>query len=302
VTTIVVGIEDSLRGEDAIALAGDVARAGDADVLAVCAYPFDARPAAHYNAAMRATLREQASAMLDRLCEPLSDLTGVRRIAIADPSPARALLAAAAASDAALIVVGSSHAGHDGHVRPGSTAWRLLQGAPCSVALAPQGHRLRPHLPGGRVTVAFDGSRGAWAALAAGAPLARAWERSLRVVTVFAPEPPTSPWTHVPPGFIRITPDAERAARASLERAAAAVEGAQAAFLVGDPARELARESQVSDLIVTGSRGYGPEPAVLLGGVSGRLLETAACPVLIVPNGAAVPLGGLGKLRTQAAA
>ena len=60
---------------------------------------------------------------------------------------------------------------------------------------------------------------------------------------------------------------------------------AEPAFLVGDPARELARESEVSDLLVIGSRSYGPSPAVLLGGVSGPLIETAACPVLIVPNG-----------------
>ena len=41
VATIVVGIEDSLRGQDAVALAGDLARASGAEVLAVCAYPFD---------------------------------------------------------------------------------------------------------------------------------------------------------------------------------------------------------------------------------------------------------------------
>ena len=72
--TIVVGIEDSLRAQDAVALAGDLARASGAEVLAVCAYPFDPRPAAHYNVSMRAPLREAAEETLEALCEPLSDL------------------------------------------------------------------------------------------------------------------------------------------------------------------------------------------------------------------------------------
>jgi nucleotide-binding universal stress UspA family protein len=184
-------------------------------------------------------------------------------------------------------------------VRPGSTAWRLLQGAPYPIALAPQGHRLRPHLTGGRVTVAFDGSAGAHSALSAAAPLARAAGLPLRVVTVFAPDVAAPPWLCTPPGYLRDMGDAEREARAQLERAVDGLPGAEPAFLLGDPARELARESEVSDLLVIGSRGYGPAPAVLLGEVSGRIVETSACPVLIVPNGIAEPLRGLVEARGE---
>src|SRR3954454_16022314 len=185
VATIVVGIEDSLRGEDATALAGDLARATGAELLAVCAYPYDDRAEAHYNPVRREPLREAAQAVLNRVCEPLSQLPHVRRIAVADPSAARALLNAAAGSDATLIVVGSSHTTDHGGVRPGSTGRRLLAGAPCSMVIAPQGHRLQPHLTHGRVTVGFDGSRPARAALRAGALLAGATGLSLRVVRVF---------------------------------------------------------------------------------------------------------------------
>jgi nucleotide-binding universal stress UspA family protein len=298
-STIVVGIEDSLRAEDAVALAGDLARATGADVLAVCAYPFDDRPAAHFNVFMRGPLREAAQATLDRLCEPLSDLPRVDRRAVADRAPARALLSAAEAAGAALIVVASSHSGSHGRVCPGSTARHLLQGSPYPIAIAPQGHRLRPHLTGGRVTVAFDGSAGARAALCAAAPLARATGRSLRALGVFSPDVDPPPWLRTPPGFLRVTAAAERTARAQLERAVAAYPGAQAAFVIGDPARELALESEVSDLLVIGSRGYGPEPAVLLGEVSGRLVETAVCPVVIVPNGVDEPLRGLVETRGE---
>jgi nucleotide-binding universal stress UspA family protein len=298
-STIVVGIDDSLRSQDAVALAADLARAGGAGVLAVCAYPFDDRPAAHFNPVMRGPLREAAEDTLERLCEPLSGLACIRRVPVADTSPARALLEAAKAADAALIVVASSHAGYHGRVCPGSTAWRLLQGSPYPVAIAPQGHRLRPHLSSGRVTVAFDGSPGARAALRAATPLAQAAGLTLRLTRVFAPETQTVPWLPAPPGLIRVTDNAERGARAELERAVAELPEAETAFLIGDPAHELALESEISDLLVIGSRDYGPAPAVLLGGVSGRLVETATCPVLIVPNGVADPLHGFVKTRGE---
>jgi nucleotide-binding universal stress UspA family protein len=304
VATIVVGIEDSLRAQDAVALTGDLARASGAAVLAVCAYPFDERPAAYANVSMREPLRQAAEAVLERRCEPLSDLADVRRVAVADPSPARALLAIAEAEGAALIVVGSSHQGFHGRVSPGSTGWKLLGGASCSVALAPQGHRLRPHRSRGRITVGFDGSPTAQTALDVAAPLARASGASLRVVTVFEPDSAPPPWLLAPPGFIRLTADAERATHAALDRATRAVPEAEPAFLVGDPAGELTREADVADLLVIGSRGYGPAPAVLLGEVSGRLMETATCPVLIVPHGAPRPpalVEHRGELLTRAA-
>jgi len=40
-----------------------------------------------------------------------------------------------------------------------------------------------------------------------------------------------------------------------------------------------------ADLLVCGSRGYGPARRVLLGGVSSRLLRHARLPVVIVPRG-----------------
>lgn len=48
---------------------------------------------------------------------------------------------------------------------------------------------------------------------------------------------------------------------------------------------EPARESEVCDLLVLGSRGYGPAGAVTLGDVSDALLRSAACPAIVLPNG-----------------
>jgi nucleotide-binding universal stress UspA family protein len=294
--TIVVGVDDSPRSEDAIALARALAEAAGANVLAVCAFPYDDRPEAHFNPAMRPALQELADATLERLCEPLTDDARVRRLAVGDVSPARALERVARDEHAALIVVGSSHAGRHARLHPGSTAQRLLHGAPCAVALAPLGYRLRPHLKLHRISVGFDGSAEGARALSAGLHVARAAAAPLRVIRVFTPDWPVPPTLLSVPGYVRLTPAAEQAAHAELERAVAALPGdvwAEPAFLHGDPVHQLAVESEVADLLVIGSRGYGPLKSVLLGRVSGGVVRTAACPVLIVPHGADEPLDAL---------
>jgi len=294
--TIVVGVDDSPRSEDAIALARALADAAGADVLAVCAFPYDDRPEAHFNLAMRPHLQELADRTLEKLCEPLIEDARVRRLAVADLSPARALERVARDEHAALIVVGSSHSASHARLHPGSTGERLLQGAPCPVALAPLGYRLRPHLELQRISVAYDASPEGARALSAGLLVARAAGAPLRVIRVFTVDWPVPPSMLAIPGYVRLTPAAEEAARNDLERTVAALPKdvwAEPAFLHGDPAQQLTMESQVADLLVIGSRGYGPLKSVLLGGVSGKIVRTAACPVLIVPHGADASLDAL---------
>ena len=61
-------------------------------------------------------------------------------------------------------------------------------------------------------------------------------------------------------------------------------------LLHGDPAAALADEAEKGvDLMVLGSRGYGPIGRVLAGGVSLALVRTAPCPLLVIPRGAAAP-------------
>ena len=51
-----------------------------------------------------------------------------------------------------------------------------------------------------------------------------------------------------------------------------------------DPAEALAEATRELDLLVAGSRSYGPLRAVLLGRTTRRLLPIAHCPVMIVPR------------------
>ena len=57
--------------------------------------------------------------------------------------------------------------------------------------------------------------------------------------------------------------------------------------LTGDPAVELARLSHHADLLVLGSHGHGKAAGLLLGSVVSECLRHAACPVVVIPAGAA---------------
>ena len=76
--------------------------------------------------------------------------------------------------------------------------------------------------------------------------------------------------------------------REGLERAVAALPddvSAKGVFVAGRPSAELAAQSEGVDLMVVGSRGYGPLAAVLLGGVTHGLVRTGRLPVIVLPRG-----------------
>ena len=54
---------------------------------------------------------------------------------------------------------------------------------------------------------------------------------------------------------------------------------------MNDPVAALVELSRDVDLIVCGSRAYGPVRSVLLGAVTHRLAHEAHCPVLFIPRG-----------------
>jgi nucleotide-binding universal stress UspA family protein len=89
-------------------------------------------------------------------------------------------------------------------------------------------------------------------------------------------------------GFIMPPEELEREMGAALEADVAALEGGErvrAELVTGNAVEEISRRSTDADLLVMGSRGYGPRRAVLLGGVSGRVVREASCPVVVVPRG-----------------
>jgi nucleotide-binding universal stress UspA family protein len=221
----------------------------------------------------------------------------VERRLEASSSPARGLHDTAVAEQVDLIVVGSSHHGPLGRVLLGSVGERLLAGAPCAVAIAPRGHATREPRGIGVVAVAFDGSPEAQVALRTAHDLATRSGAALRALMII--EPPASiPGQFVPlPGLEPLVTiergealqRQELAARTALDSAVHGLGGGaaieQEVLFGSDPASSILGAAGTDvDLLVLGSRAYGPVRRALVGSVSGTVVRHAPCPVLITPR------------------
>jgi nucleotide-binding universal stress UspA family protein len=223
---------------------------------------------------------------LELLRETLDADTPVEIRKVPNPTAAHGLHALAEREEAGLIVVGSSHTGRAGRVLPGSTGERLLHGAPCPVAVAPKGYADRRGHESRVIGCGYDGSLSSQRALTAAHRIAAATGARLRVIRAF------QPLVHdIPPGSVAIggrsayNDSLQKSASEELEAAVARIGGdAETFFAVGDPAQILADESEQLELLFVGSRGYGPLHAVVVGGVAGRLVREAACPVIVLPR------------------
>jgi nucleotide-binding universal stress UspA family protein len=232
----------------------------------------------------------------NRALELLRSDTGVQSRSMVEVSVPRALHDLARKQGSGLIVVGSTKRGRVGRVLPGSTAERVLHGAECAVALAPNGYRRRPIQT---VAVGFVDTPEGHAALAAAHALALRAEARLRVISALHPsgELDAALANGTPPEKAHLLRGHHRAEHQdALDRATAALPPGveiEAELHVEDAADVLRRVSEHVDVLVCGSRGYGPIRSILLGGVSRRLVEGAHCPVLVLPRGIERPLGDL---------
>jgi nucleotide-binding universal stress UspA family protein len=296
-TTILVGVDDSERSLDAIAFARQVAAASGGSVLVANVFPYDDRPSRFGNLDYRQILEAEAQTLVGTLSAELAALgeDRVRTAVVARHSPAHGLTDLADAERPDLIVVGSSHVGMVGRVMPGSTGERLLHGACCPVAIVPKDYRTStPMLR--TIGVAYNGSAESAVALHAGIEIARAAQAGLRVIRVLDAIAYSTPAMLGGPSYISLQADLEASSRKELDAAVAQLPSdidGRGIFLTGEPSRELADQTATLDLLVTGSRGYGPLRAVVTGGVTGRLLRDAACPVVVLPRGVESPLGEL---------
>jgi nucleotide-binding universal stress UspA family protein len=238
--------------------------------------------------------------------EELEDLKGrlaldVEARELRSTSPSRALHEAAEEEGAGLLVVGSTHRGPVGRVLPGSTAERLMHGAPCSIAVVPGGWEERGTLS--PIGVAYARTDEGEEALRTAHALARKAAATLRVLTVVKPggavfggteaATPARAGTDVEDveGAHKI--EAEQSIRAALTGVDDGEVELEIDVFVDDPADALIRVSANVDLLICGSRGYGPLRAVLLGGVSRRVVAEAHCPVIVLPRGVKAPLDAL---------
>ena len=113
--------------------------------------------------------------------------------------------------------------------------------------------------------------------------------RGLRVVAVHEPVPLVSVSVTAGPPTGTANQVLRRQLHEQLDAAVSALEPgveASAELSDGSPAHALRERSGELDLLVLGSRGYGPLRAVLLGSVSSGLVRSAESPVVVVPRDA----------------
>jgi nucleotide-binding universal stress UspA family protein len=204
----------------------------------------------------------------------------------ADASPSHVLHKRAEETGAALIVLGATHHGKGLRRALDSTSQHVLDGAPCPVAVAPEGFARQHARELCQIGVGYDGKPESRRALELAATLARATGARLRLVhavdETFAVAPPLDAST-----YTEMARAAREAARAGLDDALERLGDvrAEGAVREGDARAVLVEDSAGDDLLVVGSRGRGPIRRVLLGSVSAHVLHEAACPVVVVPRG-----------------
>jgi nucleotide-binding universal stress UspA family protein len=170
-------------------------------------------------------------------------------------------------------------------VPPGTTAERLLDGAPCAVAVVPtesgdedddEGeHHAEPGVAFAAIAVGLVETSEAEAAARAAELLARRAGARLRVLCA------------VRPGHADLHRRAEESAAALLP----VDPGVRIDIDVDDrdPRDLLVAASSEVDVLVCGSRCYGPYSATIRGGVTRHVTAEAACPVIVMARSPEVP-------------
>jgi nucleotide-binding universal stress UspA family protein len=184
-----------------------------------------------------------------------------------------------------LLVVGSCSHGPLGRAMLGDDTRASLNGAPCAVAIAAVGYAEHA-TPISNVGVAYNASPESKRALEVARELAassKATVHALEVVSI-----PAYAFTGPVPPLAGESVDAMLQEAIGRMRQLPGVEGRAVYGLAGE---ELAAFSDQVDILVVGSRGYGPIRRLVLGSTSNYMERHARCSLLVLPRGAAVPAG-----------
>jgi nucleotide-binding universal stress UspA family protein len=280
---IIVGYDGSEQAEDALALGKLIADYSGAHLVVAGVFQFDPLWGG------RDPAFQEAEADWARQIEEAARSVGGEPEAIPSSSAGRGLHELAEEIGADLIVVGSAHHGRAGQTLAGSVGLSLLHGSPCSVAIAPKGYSEEGDRRITEITLGFDGSDEARMALVDAVDLARASNALLKVVAVAEP-PIVSYGKGGGPGqgWHALMDTIKEMMRERLVEAVESVPDevrVKPVLVSGEPAAALAETAIAeSDLLMLGSRAYGPLRRVLLGSVSTPLVRSAPCPLIVHPR------------------
>lgn len=283
---VLVGVDEGEGGRDVIALANALLTAGGELTLAHV-FIEDLIGSRVWSDPGVEARREHARELLERVAAEASVAPRIRWRGAS--SVGRGLHEIAEALEADLLVVGSSRRGLLGRVRLADDTRAALNGAPCAVAVAPAGYDSEAAALMREIGVGYNGSPESEQALEVARALAK--QTGAKLSAFQAVSIPTYVFrgrTAVDGTVIKEVIDEARSRIAALD-------GVEAHSAYGDPVEELTLYSASLDLLVLGSRGYGPLGRLVHGSTTQHLARTARCPVLILPRAAQQPSTAAGS-------
>jgi len=274
---IVVGVDGSDSAITALRWAVQEAERHDATVVAVLAWSYlDQRHADHSQEFDPAYTAQEAQDALRAAVEAVGSPRPIEQVTICD-LPVQALLEASDGAD--LMVVGARGLGGFKGLLLGSVSERMLERAPCPVAIIRETGTQGPEAA---VVVGIDGSPEATAALHWAAAEARARQAPLRVVHAWhvpflAPAPTGQLVTAIEEGAQAVLDEALQ------DPALAGVEASGHLQLDGAAQAVLSVAADAA-LIVAGASGRGRISRAILGSTTRQLAHHAHCPIVVVPT------------------
>jgi nucleotide-binding universal stress UspA family protein len=272
---VLVGVDGRPTGRDAIALAS---RLIDPDGKLTLAHVHSG-PMHPSHAVTPGLLREEREASAKLLERERTDMeVDAELVSIVGASPGRALHQQAEEQHADLLVVGSCSRGVLGRAMLGDDTRSSLNGAPCAIAIAVLGYAEHP-MPLAKIGVGYDGSPESKLALQTAHELAQATRASVDALEVVG-LPPYG-YMGIGPSLVGEGLDLMLKEASDRMKELPDVHGHAVCGLVGE---ELAAFANEVDLLILGSRGYGPMKRMMLGSTSGYLERHASCSLLVLPR------------------
>jgi len=272
---VLVGVDGNAYGRDAIALAAQLAGADGKLTLANVRLG-ELHPLHAITPGLLDEERDESLALLER--ERAEVGVQAKLVSVVASSPGAGLHRQAEAQGADVLVVGSSSRSVFGRAMLGDDTRAALNGAPCAVAIAARAYSAHPS-PIAKVGVAYNGSPESKHALAVALEVAQPTKATVSAMEVVAVPAYAFTGVMAPPmgETIELLLADAKARMSELP----GVEGRAAYGLAGE---ELAEFGEDVDLLVVGSRGYGPLRRLVLGSTSEYLERHARCSLLVLPR------------------
>jgi nucleotide-binding universal stress UspA family protein len=269
---VMIGIDEHEGGRDAIALARQLVSEDGELTLAYVhgGFPIVSRGS---SGAFEAAERERAHEVLTQAKNEAG--IDARLCSIGETSVGRGLHKLAERHGADLLVIGSNRRGLFGRVLVGDDTSHSLNGAPCAVAVAPAGYAEHPKKLT-EIGVAFNESDESVHALSVARALA-----AQRGAKLSAFEAVSLPQYLFLGGPMPVDDALEQYVEDTRERISELKE-VDAHVTYGYAVEELTVYSASVDLLVVGSRDYGPVGRLMHGSTSHQLARTARCPLLVL--------------------